>query len=286
MKNTKADTERTPPGTDEATRKMEQIELQSRMEIIGRKILVLSGKGGVGKSTVAANLAIALSQKAQTVGLLDIDLHGPSIPNMLGIQDKKPHTTKDGLQPIIYSKNLKVMSMGFLVDHPDQPVIWRGPMKMGAIKQLLSDVDWGDLEYLIVDLPPGTGDEPLSIIQLLTDCDGAIIVTTPQDIALISVKKSINFVKKMQIPIIGIIENMSGFTCPHCGNTIDVFKTDGGVQTAKQVDIPFLGKIPLDPSIAVDSDKGQPFFNTTKEGSTKEAFETIVKNIEKEIKKR
>ena len=261
-------------------------KLQKNLKKIKHKILVLSGKGGVGKSTVATNLAIALSQKTQAVGLLDIDLHGPSIPNMLGIADKKPQTTQNGLQPIPYSTTLKVMSMGFLVEQPDQPVIWRGPMKMGAIKQLLSDVDWGDLEYLIVDLPPGTGDEPLSIIQLLTDCDGAIIVTTPQDIALISVKKSINFVKKMQIPVLGIIENMSGFTCPHCGETIDIFKTDGGVHAAKHHDIPFLGKIPLDPTIAVDSDQGKPFFNASEKGKTTEAFESIVKNIEKEIKKR
>jgi len=261
-------------------------KLLENLKKIKHKILVLSGKGGVGKSTVAANLAIALSQKTQTIGLLDIGLHGPSIPNMLGIADKKPQTTQNGLQPIPYSTTLKVMSMGFLVEHPDQPVIWRGPMKMGAIKQLLSDVDWGNLEYLIVDLPPGTGDEPLSIIQLLTDCDGAIIVTTPQDIALVSVKKSINFVKKMQIPIIGIIENMSGFTCPHCGETIDVFKTDGGVHTATHHDLPFLGKIPLDPTIASDSDQGKPFFNTTKQGKTTQAFETIVKNIDKQIKKR
>lgn len=259
-------------------------KIQTTLKKINHIYLVLSGKGGVGKSTVATNLAVALSQKKYTVGLLDIDLHGPSIPNMLGLTKNTPEATEEGLTPIPYSDTLKIMSMGFLVDNPDQPVIWRGPMKMGAIQQLLGDVNWGLLDYLIVDLPPGTGDEPLSIIQLLTKCDGAIIVTTPQDIALVSVRKSINFVKKMNIPVIGLIENMSGFTCPHCGKTIDIFKTDGGKHAAQHLQIPYLGSIPLDEQIAHRSDQGKPFFDAAVQNKTTQAFENIISNIEKQTK--
>jgi ATP-binding protein involved in chromosome partitioning len=178
---------------------------------IKHKIIVMSGKGGVGKSTVSANLAYALSEKGYVVGLLDSDLHGPSIPKILGIEDKKPESKKGEINPILVSPKLKVMSMGFLIKDKDSPVIWRGPMKMAAIKQFIGDFSWGNLDYLIVDLPPGTGDEPLSIAQLIPNLDGAVVVTTPQDVALVSVRKSINFVKKMNMPVLGIIENMSGF---------------------------------------------------------------------------
>ncbi len=246
-------------------------------------LLVLSGKGGVGKSTVSANLAVALSKQNNTVGVLDIDIHGPSIPKMLGVEDKRPEGTETGMNPVLYSKNLKVMSMGFLLQSRDAPVIWRGPLKMAAIKQLIGDVAWGPLDYLIVDIPPGTGDEPLSIAQLIPECDGAIIVTTPQDVALVSVRKSINFVKKMNMPVVGIIENMSGFTCPHCGKTVEIFKTGGGLKASEDFQVPYLGSIPLDENIVTTGDSGKPFMDQKSESPTAKAFTKIVKNITKDI---
>jgi ATP-binding protein involved in chromosome partitioning len=261
-------------------------KITKNLNKIKHKILVLSGKGGVGKSTVAANLAVSLSQKGHEVGILDIDIHGPSIPKMLGIEDMKPGVTESGFYPVFASPKLKVMSMAFLIDNKDSPVIWRGPMKMTAIKQLIGDFNWGSLEYLIVDIPPGTGDEPLSIAQLIPNCDGAIIVTTPQDVALVSVRKSINFVKKMNMPVIGIIENMSGFSCPHCGKAIDIFKTGGGLKAAQDFNVPFLGKVPLDAQIVKTGDSGEPFVIKNNGSNTSKAFIRIVKNFEKIINKK
>jgi len=217
---------------------------------------------------------------------LDSDIHGPSIPKMLGLEDKRPESSEAGITPISALPKLKVMSMGFLIPDKDAPVIWRGPMKMGAIKQLLGDVNWGSLDYLIIDLPPGTGDEPLSIAQLIPDNDGAVIVTTPQDIALVSVRKSINFVKKMNMPVIGIIENMSGFKCPHCGEDIDLFKTGGGVKASNDFKIPFLGKIPIDPQIVETGDSGKTFMTKNKNLDTVKSFKKIVENIEEIVNKK
>ena len=264
----------------------DESKVTNNLQKIKHKILVLSGKGGVGKSTVSANLAVALSQDEHDVGILDIDIHGPSIPKMLGVEDKTPDSTEDGFFPVLYSPKLKVMSMGFLLQDRDSPVIWRGPLKMTAIKQLIGDFNWGNLDYLIVDIPPGTGDEPLSIAQLIPNCDGAIIVTTPQDVALVSVRKSINFVKQMGLPIIGIIENMSGFNCPHCGKSVDIFKTGGGVKASKDFNIPFLGKIPLDNNIVEAGDSGEPFVLKNKESTTTKAFDKIVKNIKNNVNKK
>lgn len=257
----------------------------NNLQKIKHKILVLSGKGGVGKSTVSANLAVALSLDEYDVGILDIDIHGPSIPKMLGIEDKTPDSTENGFVPVLYSPKLKVMSMGFLLQDKDSPVIWRGPMKMTAIKQLIGDFNWGNLDYLIVDIPPGTGDEPLSIIQLIPNCDGVIIVTTPQDVALVSVRKSINFVKKMGLPIIGIIENMSGFTCPHCRKSINIFKTGGGQKASKDFNVQFLGKVPLDRQIVETGDSGEPFVVKNNGSDTVKAFVGIVENIENIVNK-
>jgi len=259
----------------------DQDKINRNLSKIQHKILILSGKGGVGKSTVSTNLAVALSQKGYDVGILDIDIHGPSIPKMLGIEDKKPISLGEGFTPVSYSPNLKVMSMGFLLEDKDTPVIWRGPLKMTVIKQLIGDFNWGNLDYLIVDIPPGTGDEPLSIAQLIPNCDGAIIVTTPQDVALVSVRKSINFVKKMNMNVIGIIENMSGFKCPHCGKTIDIFKKDGGLKASKDFKVPFLWRIPLDSQITKTSDSGEPFILKDNDSETSKAFQDIVKNIDK-----
>ncbi len=248
-------------------------------------LIVLSGKGGVGKSTIAANLALSFSKKGFKVGILDGDLHGPSIPKMLGVEDKKPGASELGINPVLAQTNLKVMSMGFILQDKDTPVIWRGPLKMAAIKQFIGDVDWGNLDYLIVDLPPGTGDEPLSIAQLIPKSDGAIIVTTPQDIALLSVRKSINFVKKMNMPVIGIIENMSGFNCPHCNKSIDIFKTGGGKKASKDFNISFLGEIPIDPDIVKMGDSGEPFIIKNASSDTAKSMEKIANNIEKIVNK-
>ena len=266
----------------------DETKVTKNLSKIKHKILVLSGKGGVGKSTVSANLAVTLSEKGYNVGILDIDIHGPSIPKMLGIENKRPESSEiEGeFAPVNYSPKLKVMSMGFLLQDRDSPVIWRGPLKMTVIKQLIGDFNWGNLDFLIVDIPPGTGDEPLSIAQLIPNCDGAIIVTTPQDVALVSVRKSINFVKKMNMPIIGIVENMSGFKCPHCGKSIDIFKTGGGIKASKDFDVPFLGKIPLDPNIVKTGDSGEPFVIKNKDSETSKAFLTIVENIEKDLNKK
>lgn len=258
----------------------DETKVTDSLRKIKHKILVLSGKGGVGKSTVSANLAVALSQKGHEVGILDIDIHGPSIPKMLGVEDRRPGESESGISPVFYSPKLRVMSMGFLLEDKDSPVIWRGPLKMTVIKQLIGDVDWGNLDYLIVDIPPGTGDEPLSIAQLIPGCDGAIVVTTPQDVALVSVRKSINFVKKMNMPVIGILENMSGFTCPHCGKSVDIFKTGGGLKVSKDFNVPFLGKIPIDPKIVLTGDSGEPYLikNTSTEAGKE--FQKIVEKIE------
>jgi len=267
-------------------KKFDELKIAKNLERIKHKLIVLSGKGGVGKSTVSANLAYALSEKGYNVGLLDSDIHGPSIPKMLGLEDKKPGPSKTGIAPVLASSKLKVMSMGFLIQDKDAPVIWRGPMKMGAIKQLIGEVDWGNLDYLIIDLPPGTGDEPLSIAQLIPDNDGAVIVTTPQDVALVSVRKSINFVKKMNMPIIGIVENMSGFKCPHCGKNIDLFKTGGGLKASKDFQVSFLGKVPIDPKIVLTGDSGEPFLVKNSSTDAGKAFVKIVEKIEEIVNKK
>jgi ATP-binding protein involved in chromosome partitioning len=263
-----------------------KLKITKNLRRIKHKIIVLSGKGGVGKSTIAANLSLALSKKGYKVGLLDSDIHGPSIPKILGIEDMRPQPTEQGINPVAVSPNLKVMSIGFLLSENDNPIIWRGPLKMGAIKQFIGEFNWGDLDYLIIDLPPGTGDEPLSIAQLIPNSDGAVIVTTPQDVALLSVRKSINFVKTMNIPIIGIVENMSGFTCPHCNTSVDIFKSGGGLKASKDYTVPFLGKIPLDPEIVESGDSGKTFMIKNPKSNTSKAFQSITENIEKIVNKK
>ncbi len=262
------------------------LKITKNLSKIKHKIIVLSGKGGVGKSTVSAYLAFALSKKGYKVGLLDSDFHGPSIPKILGIENKKPTPTTDGFDPVSVTQDLKVMSIGFLLQDNDSPVIWRGPLKMGVAKQFIGDVNWGQLDYLIIDLPPGTGDEPLSIAQLIPNSDGAVIVTTPQDVALVSVRKSINFVKKMNIPIIGIIENMSGFICPYCKKSVDIFKTGGGIKAAKEFQISFLGKVPIDPNIVLTGDSGEPYLDKNASSKAGKEFIKIVDNIEQIVNKR
>jgi Mrp family chromosome partitioning ATPase len=218
----------------------------------------MSGKGGVGKSTVAVNLAAALSAEGKKVGLLDADVHGPSVPMMLGLRPEPLKAFPDGIHPVVTDSGLKVISIAFFLDNPSSPTIWRGPMKAGLIKQFLQDVVWGDLDYLIVDCPPGTGDEPLSVIQLMEEPTGAIIVTTPQEVALAAVKKSIAFCRLMKLPIMGIVQNMDGFICPHCGLASDPFRTGGGQKLAEILGIPLLGSIPLTGEVASSGDNGTP----------------------------
>ena len=254
------------------------------MENIEHKFLVLSGKGGVGKSTIAVNLAVWLSMQGKIVGLLDIDIHGPSIPKLLNLDDKSIEAEGDKIKPILYNNTLKVMSIGFLLPDETNAVIWRGPRKHTLIKQFVTDVRWGKLDYLIVDCPPGTGDEPLSIVQLLNNADGAVIVTTPQQIAIIDVKKCITFCKQLNLPVLGVIENMSGLICPNCQHRIDIFKTGGGKQMAKDFDVPFLGGIPIDIAMVSACDSGQPFVNSNSQRPAAQAliaaFKVLLKSYE------
>ena len=255
--------------------------VSNRMSKIKHKIMVMSGKGGVGKTTVAVNLALALAAKGNEVGLVDADLHGPNVPKMLGIEKMFPEVVGKKILPVIVPPRLKIVSMAFLLQDADSPVIWRGPLKMTAIRQFLSDFEWGELDYLIIDLPPGTGDEPLSVAQLIKDIDGSIIVTTPQDVALLDSRKSVNFARQLKTPIIGIVENMSGFVCPKCGERIDLFKVGGGERSAKEMDVPFLGAVPIDPKIVEDSDSGKPFIL---DGScASKAFEKIANKIRETV---
>lgn len=252
------------PGGDQS----DQI-LKDNMNRIKHKIVVLSGKGGVGKSTVAVNLAVSLAERGLKVGLLDVDIHGPSVPKLLGLDGSMARGGDNKtIYPVKYSDNLIVMSVGFLMDDADQAVVWRGPLKYGIIKQFLSDVAWGDLDYLIVDSPPGTGDEPLSVCQLIPEPDGAVIVTTPQDVALADVRKSVTFCRQLEMPIIGVIENMSTFVCPHCGETTDIFKTGGGKSMAENMGVHFLGSIPIEQQIVHSGDNGFPHLSTTAPNAT------------------
>ncbi|RKY35230.1 MAG: ATP-binding protein [Candidatus Omnitrophota bacterium] len=256
--------------------------VKKRMGRIDKKIMVMSGKGGVGKTTVAVNLAFALQMNNFNVGILDSDFHGPNVPKMLGVEKSRPDSTSNTIMPIKIpvglNRQLEVMSIGFLIEK-DLPVIWRGPLKITALQQFLGQVEWGDLDYLIIDLPPGTGDEPLSIAQLIPDIYGSIIVTTPQDVALSDSRRAVNFSKKLNIRVLGIIENMSGFVCPKCGERIDLFKTGGGERAAKELNVPFLGRIPIDPQIVEDSDNGKPFILFHSDSNASKSFHDIINRI-------
>jgi Mrp family chromosome partitioning ATPase len=254
--------------------------LREAMSKITHKIVVLSGKGGVGKSTVAVNLAVSLAEKKYRTGLLDVDIHGPSVPGLLGLQGAPVSGSPQGkLLPVEFSDYLKVISIGFLLSDRNDAIIYRGPMKHSVIKQFLTDVDWGDLDYLIIDSPPGTGDEPLSVCQLIADAEGAVIVTTPQEVALSDVRKSINFCHKLNMPVLGVVENMSGFICPHCGKESYIFKKDGGRKMAKEMDVPFLGSIPLEPGIMEQGDAGEPFCLSSSPSVAAESFKNIVEKL-------
>ncbi|MGC9308294.1 MAG: P-loop NTPase [Thermoplasmatota archaeon] len=253
-------------------------KLAGNLEQIRHTLAVISGKGGVGKSTVAANLATALTRQGYDVGLLDVDIHGPNIPKLLGVEDVRVSGDEDSIIPATTESGLKVMSMAFLLKDKNLPVIWRGPLKMNVIRQFLGDVQWGRLDYLIIDLPPGTGDEPLSIAQLIPG-GHAVVVTTPQDVALLDARKAVMFAKQVNMAVLGIIENMSGFTCPHCGEPIELFKQGGGRRAAEELDVPFLGAVPLDAAVAASGDAGTPFVGDEASAAAV-AFADIVERID------
>jgi len=250
------------------------------MAKVKKKFMVFSGKGGVGKTTTAVNLAYSIMSKGHNVGLLDIDIHGPDVIKMMGLEDSRLEGTGDRIEPIKPFPNMKVMSTALIIESEDTPVIWRGPLKMKLIKQYLSDVNWGDLDYLIIDSPPGTGDEPLSITQLLPDLDGGIIVTTPQDLATLDAGKSIRFAQELGLKYIGVIENMSGFLCPHCGKRVDIFKTGGGCRIASEMGVDFLGRVPYDMQVMSLSDEGHIYIKDNKNGTqVSEAYKHISNRI-------
>ena len=250
----------------------EDAQVAETLSKIRHKIVVLSGKGGVGKTTVAVNLAMALALEGRKVGLLDVDVHGPSVPTMLGVKGSRCEVDGDKILPVKVA-GVPVISVDFFLEDTDSAVIWKGPMKYGVIKQFISEVAWGELDYLVVDCPPGTGDEPLAICQMLQDGDtSAVIVTTPQEDSAADVRKSIDFCKKLSLPVEGVIENMSGFACPHCGEITYIFKQGGGEALAAKMDVPFLGKIPIDPQVCEGADLGRPIMHYYGNTPTARAF--------------
>jgi Mrp family chromosome partitioning ATPase len=273
-------------GINSADAKLAQqdIAINKSLGKIKNKILVMSGKGGVGKSTVAVNLALGLANRGYKVGLMDVDLHGPDICRMLDLTGnlEPPKNPDDLVAPLIYNDNVKVVSLEYMMKDRDEAIIWRGPLKIQAIRQFVADMDWGELDYLVVDAPPGTGDEPLSIAQTIPNVQ-AIVVTTPQAVALADVRKSINFCKTVEMPIVGLIENMSGFICPHCDETVDIFSSGGGEKTARDFDLPFLGKLPMDPRVVVAGDTGKPYLSSDENTPAIKAFTTVVDAIEQRL---
>jgi ATP-binding protein involved in chromosome partitioning len=229
--------------------------ISKRMARVRRKILVMSGKGGVGKSTVASYLALLLSKKGKRVGLMDVDLHGPSIARLMKVQGGFDLSQEGIVKPYAFSPQLSIVSLDMMLGDKDMAVIWRGPMKISAIRQFVSDIEWGDLDFLLVDAPPGTGDEPLTVAQTIPDAE-SLIVTTPQEISLADVRKSINFCRQVNLKILGLVENMSGQVCPHCGEQVPLFGQGGGEKMASEMDVPFLGAIPADGKMVAAGDMG------------------------------
>ncbi len=310
-----------PPGSDEQSQpstdqraQMEQAyqQMQRKMRMskmgdsIKHKIMVLSGKGGVGKTTVATGLALSLAKRGMKVGLMDIDITGPNVPKMLGLEEVELHIEDGQIFPAIGPNGLKVISMAFLIEDPDKPVIWRGPIKLGAIQQFIGDVAWGELDALIIDFPPGTGDEPLTVSQTLPNLDGVVIVTTPQEVALLDSRKSINFAKTINVPVLGVVENMSGYTISGTAPAgsevsvtgpngvplnarvneegkweikLDLFKSGGGESSAIDLQVPFLGALPFDPGVVRGGDDGVHRIVADPEGETANAFDSVVEEI-------
>ncbi|EPR42458.1 ATPase-like, ParA/MinD [Desulfovibrio sp. X2] len=254
-------------------------ELEKVLSRIKHKIVVLSGKGGVGKSTVAANIAMSLARAGKKVGLLDVDVHGPSIPRLLSLKGQHPNVDDNMIEPVAYAKNLWVMSTGFLLPSDDEAVVWRGPVKIGVIRQFIQNVAWGDLDFLVVDCPPGTGDEPLTVLQLLGEESKAVVVTTPHMLAVDDVRRSITFVGLVGATVLGIVENMSGFVCPDCGKTHEIFKSGAGEKLSLETGAPFLGRIPFDPELARAGDEGFNYLTVYPESETAKSVEKIIAPI-------
>jgi ATP-binding protein involved in chromosome partitioning len=268
-------------GGEKKTSAKQQIQDQVISSTLGKiryKLFVMSGKGGVGKSSVAVNLAAALAQKGFRVGLIDVDIHGPSVPHLLGLKGQLEVERGSIIRPKEYNKNLHVVSMESLLKDPDQAVLWRGPMKTSAIRQFISDVSWGELDYLVVDSPPGTGDEPMTVLKTIPDAL-CIVVTTPQEISLADVRKAVNFLQYAKATILGVVENMSGLICPHCEKEIDLFKKGGGRDLASRYGLEFLGAIPLDPASVVAGDLGKPVVLLEQETPAKRALLELADNV-------
>jgi Mrp family chromosome partitioning ATPase len=268
---------------EETSQLEENIQVVENMARIKHKIVVMSGKGGVGKSTVAVNLALALAARGRRVGVMDVDIHGPDVAKLLGVEDARLQTTKDMILPVKVTDNLSAISMAFLLESRDSPIIWRGPLKMSAIKQFLGEVEWGHLDYLIIDLPPGTGDEPLSVAQLIPEGASAVVVTTPQDLALLDSRKAIRFAEALKMNVVGVVENMSGLKCPHCGETINLFKSGGGEAAAMELGVNFLGRIPIDPDMVTAGDEGERYVLEKPDAPAPKAFHEIVGRMEKRL---
>ncbi len=254
------------------------IAVQNSLDQIKNKLVVMSGKGGVGKTSTSVNLSVALAQKGFKVGIMDVDLHGPDVPRMLGLSGMLDLNKERKLEPMRYSDNLSAVSIESLMTSKDEAIIWRGPVKYSAIQQFIGDVSWGQLDFLLIDSPPGTGDEPLTVAQTIKDAQ-AIIVTTPQEVSLADVRKSISFCKTVNMDIFGLIENMSGFTCPHCNETIDMFGTGGGERTAKEAGVEFLGRAPFDPRIVKCGDSGTSMLKEYPDSEVAKAFDGIAEKI-------
>jgi Mrp family chromosome partitioning ATPase len=252
--------------------------VRKTLDKIKHKIIVMSGKGGVGKTSTSVNLSIALANSGHQVGIMDVDLHGPDVPRMLGINGMPELNQNRKLSPLRYSDHLSAISIESFTPCKDDAIIWRGPLKYSAIRQFIGDVEWGDLDFLVIDSPPGTGDEPLTVAQTISDAK-AIIITTPQEVALADVRKSINFCKMVRMEIFGMIENMSGLNCPHCGELIDLFGSGGGERTAKEMGIRFLGRIPFDPNVVACGDSGACYQEKHQHSAVTKAFTDVAQTV-------
>lgn len=256
----------------------QEAAVKASLAKIKHKFLVMSGKGGVGKTSTSVNLSIALSQMGHKVGLMDVDLHGPDIPRMLGLEGAPDLSANQKLNPMPYSDTLSAVSIESLSPSKDDAIIWRGPVKYSAIQQFIGDVEWGDLDFLVIDAPPGTGDEPLTVAQTISDAK-AIIVTTPQEVSLADVRKSINFCKTVKMDVFGLVENMSGFSCPHCGEAVELFGNGGGERTARNMEIPFLGRVPFDQNMVRCGDSGQSYQDQYSDTPVTLAYKTIAEKM-------
>ncbi len=258
-------------------------EVAENMKGIKHKIVILSGKGGVGKTTVAANLAASFAKRGKSTGILDVDIYGPNVPKLLGLEGQRPTVDDDFIEPILGPLDMKVMSMGFLLQKDDDAVAWRGPLVAKAISQFLANVRWGDLDILVADLPPGTGDEILSILQSIPDIDGVVIVSTPQEVAVLDARRAIQLVEKMGVPVLGIVENMSEFICPKCGESYKIFGEGAAKKASKEYGIDHLGTLPLDPRVISLSDEGTPFVIEEPDSKVANAFSELVDKLANKV---